>query len=169
MSSTDATQHPSFAEPLSSVTPRSPSSLMADCSSRGLMISSGVSRSRAPYLQRALRRRDGSGWKELRMSASSSLADEPTLSWRAIVLYGLNTATYKIALGRTLEHLARTGRDRVTMPELAEVFFDLYADRLREGSQPQLSHPNHLTVAAANGDPMPTAESIMRSILDRTP
>jgi hypothetical protein len=72
--------------------------------------------------------------------------DDPTLSWRAIVLYGLNTATYKIALGRSLEYLARAGRDRVTMPELAEVFFDLYAERLQEGNRPQLSHPNRLTV-----------------------
>ncbi len=75
------------------------------------------------------------------MNTSSSVADELTLSWRAIVLYGLNTATYKIALGRSLEHLARAGRDRVTMPELAEVFFDLYAERLQNGGRPQLSHP----------------------------
>ncbi len=68
------------------------------------------------------------------------------LSWRAIILYGLNTATYNIALGRSLEHLARTGRDRVTVPELAAIFFDLYHERLRAGNRPQLSHPNRLTV-----------------------
>lgn len=68
------------------------------------------------------------------------------LSWRAIVLYGLNTATYKIALGRALSELARAGRDRVSMNELAEVFFDLYVTRLRNGGRPQLSHPNRLTV-----------------------
>ena len=80
------------------------------------------------------------------MSQSSSFAEDPTLSWRAIVLYGLNTATYKIALGRSLEHLARAGRDRITVPELAEIFFDLYAERLRDGGRPQLSQPNRLTV-----------------------
>jgi hypothetical protein len=32
------------------------------------------------------------------------------------------------------------------MSELAEVFFDLYTDRLHAGNHPQLSHPNRLTV-----------------------
>jgi hypothetical protein len=77
---------------------------------------------------------------------SSSDKIDAVLSWRAIVLYGLNTATYKIALGHALGQLARRGRDHVSMPELAEVFFDLYVARLESGARPQLSHPNRLTV-----------------------
>ncbi len=80
------------------------------------------------------------------MKPSDFPSDESTLSWRAIVLYGLNAATYKIALGRALEHLVIAGRDRVTMSELAEVFLDLYAERLSNGHHPQLSHPNRVTV-----------------------
>lgn len=105
------------------------------------------------------------------MRPSSAYTDGPTLCWRAIVLYGLNTATYKIALGRTLEHLAWAGRDRVTMPELAEVFFDLYAERLREGNRPQLSHPNRLTVmervvALHESDKIDREEAIARVAAD---
>lgn len=65
--------------------------------------------------------------------------------WRAIILYGLNTATYKIALAQALGHFAAHDRDRVTMSDLAETFFDLYAARLIEG-KPQLATPGRLTV-----------------------
>ena len=33
--------------------------------------------------------------------------------WKGIVLYGLNQATYKIALGKTILELAETGKDTV--------------------------------------------------------
>jgi 5-methylcytosine-specific restriction endonuclease McrA len=70
---------------------------------------------------------------------------DPRDCWRGVILYGLNTATYKIALGQCLARFACEGRDRVTMPELAEAFFDLYADRLQAG-RPQLVLPGRLTV-----------------------
>ena len=72
------------------------------------------------------------------------LAD-PVVAWRAIVLYGQNTATYKIALGRCLERFAGEGRTHVRLPELAEAFLDLYAERLQAG-KPQLLTPGRLTV-----------------------
>lgn len=64
--------------------------------------------------------------------------------WRAIVLYGLNVATYKIALARCLHGFVADGKTRVTMHELAAAFFALYLDRLRKG-MPQLSNPSRLT------------------------
>jgi hypothetical protein len=71
--------------------------------------------------------------------------DNAMLSWRAVVLYGLNMATYKVALARCLEDFARAGQNHVTMIELAEAFFDLYTVRLEAG-RPQLLHPDRLTV-----------------------
>ncbi len=72
-------------------------------------------------------------------------SDDAILSWRAVVLYGLNTATYKIALAHCLQQFALADRDRVSMPELAEAFLDLYAERLATG-RPQLLLPGRLTV-----------------------
>lgn len=65
--------------------------------------------------------------------------------WRAIILYGLNTATYKIALARCLFQFAQAGKTGVLIPELAEAFFDVYQARL-EQNRPQLDHPNRQTV-----------------------
>lgn len=65
--------------------------------------------------------------------------------WRAIILYGLNTATYKIALGHCLARFAREGKSSVSMADLAEKFFDLYVQRL-ESAKPQLATPNRRTV-----------------------
>jgi 5-methylcytosine-specific restriction endonuclease McrA len=65
--------------------------------------------------------------------------------WRAIILYGLNQATYKIALGQCLIDFAKQGKTNVKMSELAVSFFDLYHDRLKNG-KPQLVMPNRRTV-----------------------
>lgn len=65
--------------------------------------------------------------------------------WRAVVLYGLNTATYKMAFAKSLDHLVSLGRTDVAMRELAEVFFNLYSARLENG-MPQLDHPGRTTV-----------------------
>jgi hypothetical protein len=65
--------------------------------------------------------------------------------WRAIVLFGLNTATYKIALGKCLITFAKQAKTSVSTPELSEAFFDLYSRRLVT-NKPQLSHPGRLTV-----------------------
>ncbi len=79
------------------------------------------------------------------MNGTRSILHDPVVAWRAIVLYGQNTATYKIALGRCLERFSLDGRDRVRLPELAEAFFDLYVERLQAG-KPQLLTPGRLTV-----------------------
>lgn len=64
--------------------------------------------------------------------------------WRAIILYGLNQATYKIALGQSLIRFCQQGKTHVTMSELAEDFFDMYLKRLENG-KPQLLQPNRRT------------------------
>ncbi|MEV6985601.1 HNH endonuclease signature motif containing protein [Sphaerisporangium sp. NPDC051017] len=50
--------------------------------------------------------------------------------WRAIVLYGANSATYKFAFGATLLDVAATGRNRVTLEELAPRYAELLCQAL---------------------------------------
>ncbi|TNP14134.1 HNH endonuclease [Bacillus tropicus] len=64
--------------------------------------------------------------------------------WRTIILYGLNQATYKIALGQSLIRFSEQQRNVVSMNELAEDFFDMYLERLKNG-KPQLATPNRQT------------------------
>jgi len=66
-------------------------------------------------------------------------------AWRAIILYGLNTATYKIALGQALAGFATDAKTRVSMEDLARAFLLLYRDRLESG-RPQLLLPDRRTV-----------------------
>ena len=65
--------------------------------------------------------------------------------WRMLTLYGLNTATYKIALGQCLCNFTEQDKTHITMDMLAKEFFDLYNSRLENG-MPQLSHETRLTV-----------------------
>ncbi|RDU38913.1 HNH endonuclease [Neobacillus piezotolerans] len=64
--------------------------------------------------------------------------------WRAVILYGLNQATYKIALGESLIRFSEKGKNFISMNELAEDFFNMYLDRLKNG-KPQLANPNRKT------------------------
>jgi 5-methylcytosine-specific restriction endonuclease McrA len=67
--------------------------------------------------------------------------------WKAIVLFGLNTATYKIALGEVLLDLAQHGTSTVYWDALSEAFLDKYVERLsRENTMPQQAHAGRLTV-----------------------
>ncbi len=50
--------------------------------------------------------------------------------WRAIVLYGANSATYKFAFGATLLELAATGRNHVTLEEAAPRYAELLCQAL---------------------------------------
>lgn len=65
--------------------------------------------------------------------------------WRMLILYGLNTATYKIALGQCLYNFTENQKTNVSMDMLSKEFFDLYNRRLENG-MPQLSHETRLTV-----------------------
>ncbi|WP_132053127.1 HNH endonuclease domain-containing protein [Pseudocnuella soli] len=67
--------------------------------------------------------------------------------WKAIVLYGLNNATYKIALAKSLLDFSRQGLNRVTWEQLSKSFLDNYIHRLSvEGVMPQQANPARLTV-----------------------
>ncbi len=65
--------------------------------------------------------------------------------WRALILYGLNTATYKMAFAKSLDHFVNLGKTDVRMSELADVFFHLYLERLENG-MPQLDQAGRTTV-----------------------
>lgn len=67
--------------------------------------------------------------------------------WKALVLYGLNTATYKIAFGKTLLKLSADGVTTVRWDALAKEFLDQYIDRLSiESPMPQLDQSDRITV-----------------------
>lgn len=67
--------------------------------------------------------------------------------WKALVLYGLNTATYKIAFGKTLLKLSSNGLTTVPWDLLSKEFLDQYIHRLGvDNPMPQLDHPNRITV-----------------------
>ncbi|MEV4096715.1 HNH endonuclease [Streptosporangium saharense] len=51
--------------------------------------------------------------------------------WRAIVLYGANSATYKFSFGETLLQVAATGRTHVTLDELAPPYAKLLCEALK--------------------------------------
>lgn len=70
--------------------------------------------------------------------------DDPVVAWRAIVLYGLNTATYKIALGRTISNLVVEGQTQISLDQLSSSFLDVYVERLKQG-KPQILNAGRLT------------------------
>lgn len=66
--------------------------------------------------------------------------------WKSIILYGLNQATYKIALGKTLLSFALQQKTLVTWEELASEFFGQYRQRLQVTEpRPQQSIPARQT------------------------
>ncbi|GAB3724065.1 hypothetical protein GCM10027594_05170 [Hymenobacter agri] len=67
--------------------------------------------------------------------------------WGAIVLYGLNSATYKMALGKTLLDLGKQGLVEVPWDVLARVYLDNYTARLTGPTAlPQQGNPTRLTI-----------------------
>lgn len=66
--------------------------------------------------------------------------------WRGIVLYGLNAATYKMALGKCLLNFANSDKSEVTWDELSASFFDEYKKRLTANPMPQQATRGRLTV-----------------------
>ena len=65
--------------------------------------------------------------------------------WKGIILYGLNQATYKIALGKTIIDIASMGKESVDWDLLSKVYLDNYIDRLRDSSHPQQNNPARKT------------------------
>ena len=67
--------------------------------------------------------------------------------WKAIILYGLNQATYKIALGKTLIDFACLKKTNISWEELSKKFLKEYNTRLvLENPKPQQSNPHRRTV-----------------------
>ncbi len=65
--------------------------------------------------------------------------------WKGIVLYGLNQATYKIALGKTILELASAGNEVVSWELLSKVYLDNYIERLKLSDAPQQNNPARRT------------------------
>lgn len=65
--------------------------------------------------------------------------------WKGIVLYGLNQATYKIALGKTILELASQDKEAVEWDQLSRVYLDTYIERLKTNYNPQQSNPSRKT------------------------
>ena len=63
--------------------------------------------------------------------------------WKGIVLYGLNQATYKIALGKTLIELTSLGKESIEWHELSKTYLDNYIARLKENPYPQQNNPGY--------------------------
>ena len=65
--------------------------------------------------------------------------------WKGIVLYGLNQATYKIALGKTIIELASLGKESIDWHQLSKSYLDNYILRLKENALPQQNNPARKT------------------------
>jgi hypothetical protein len=67
------------------------------------------------------------------LESSSWLADTTDLGrrWRAILLFGSNTASYKFALGGALLELARSGQDDIKLEDLAVPFASRVCEHLK--------------------------------------
>lgn len=65
--------------------------------------------------------------------------------FKGIVLFGLNAATYKMALAQTLLKASRNQSNVIQWGELAETYFDIYLNRLADNAMPQQGNPHRLT------------------------
>lgn len=65
--------------------------------------------------------------------------------WHSIVRRGQFSSTYKVALGLAMARLVERGKRHVSTEELAEIFFELYLERLKT-DMPQRSHPKEPTI-----------------------
>jgi len=78
------------------------------------------------------------------MLVSDKFSDEDI--WKGIILFGLNAATYKMALAKSLLDYSQQEKLSITWHELAESFLNQYIQRLGDGSMPQQGNPTRLTV-----------------------
>ena len=78
------------------------------------------------------------------MSITEKFSNEDI--WKGIILFGLNTATYKMALAKNLMDFSRQGKETVYWYEIAESFLDQYIHRLDSSAMPQQGNPHRLTV-----------------------
>jgi 5-methylcytosine-specific restriction endonuclease McrA len=57
--------------------------------------------------------------------------------WRAIILYGKNSSTFKMGLGECLIKFASKNEDKVSLDEVTAEFYEIYRQRCQNG-KPQL-------------------------------
>ena len=60
---------------------------------------------------------------------------------QAILLYGLNAGTHKIALFKTLTNFYSKKQSTISWQDLSEQYFRIYFDRLKKNPRPQQSNP----------------------------
>lgn len=65
--------------------------------------------------------------------------------FKGIVLFGLNAATYKMALAQTMLNASRNQSNELLWSDLSENYFNAYLDRLESNPMPQQANPNRLT------------------------
>lgn len=70
---------------------------------------------------------------------------KPNELWRAIILYGLNQATYKMALGRVLINQTALGNNEISWKILSKGFLDSYIERIDKTGMPQQATSGRLT------------------------
>ncbi len=70
----------------------------------------------------------------------------PADAWQGLILFGLNTATYKMAFARCLLEFVRENRTVVTWHDLAQAFLKQYQWRLAESAMPQQGDATRRTV-----------------------
>jgi HNH endonuclease len=66
--------------------------------------------------------------------------------WKGLILFGLNAATYKMGLAKTLFDFSRQGKSFVAWDDLAASFLSQYEERIAMSGRPQQSNPGRLTV-----------------------
>jgi hypothetical protein len=67
--------------------------------------------------------------------------------WKALILLGLNQATYKIAFAKSVLRLSAEGKNTISWAELSEEFFEQYRSRLDTAEPlPQQNTPGRRTV-----------------------
>ena len=72
--------------------------------------------------------------------------------WRALILFGKNSSTYKMALGKCLLDYSEKGRDKVSLDDLASDFYNLYVDRVKNKKPQGLTSGRQTYVEQAIND-----------------
>lgn len=77
--------------------------------------------------------------------------ESPSLEsyWRSAILFGRNTSTYKFALARSLEDIAREGRSSATLEELAKPFSRHMCEHLAVAPKQATGRPGKFIDACA--------------------
>jgi hypothetical protein len=66
--------------------------------------------------------------------------------WKGIILFGLNAATYKMALAKSLLDFTKEGKTTVSWDELSKSFLHQYQIRLKQKPMPQQGIPTRVSV-----------------------